>query len=304
MKRILSFLFFVGLFFITYIYHEDITKYIVNNYIYKKEIIITDSNKYKRNYNFEFIQQTDNFVPNNKQELYNVFYSILNNGWTNFTFYCGEEYLNCKDDIQDLTSENNVILSYINNFVHPYNSYSSISINMNNFGRINVKVNKLYSTNDIYLLDKFITTTYNTLIKNTMTDEQKIKTIHDYIINNSRYDQEWVSLTSDNRTHKSNTAYGPLMEHIGLCGGYTDAMALFLEKMHIKNYKIASDKHIWNYVYINNNWKHLDLTWDDPVTNTGNNVLQYDYYLINTKTLENKFDNEHNYPKNIYIEAN
>ena len=81
-------------------------------------------------------------------------------------------------------------------------------------------------------------------------------------------------------------------------------MELFLEKMNIKSYKIASENHIWNYVYINNNWKHLDLTWDDPITNTGKNVLQYDYYLLDTKALENKKDNEHIYNKNFYLEAN
>ena len=303
MKKLISFIFFISLFAVTYYYHEDITKYIIDNYIYKKEIIIEDANQYKRNYNFSYVRQTDNFFPNNKQELYNVFYTILNNGWEEFTFYCGDEYIECEQDIKQLTEENNTILSNINNYVHPYNSYSSISINMNNLKRITVNITKLYSDEEIIALNNFVDTTYNKLIKKTMTEQQKIKIIHDYIINNSVYDSQWKHLNEQTRTYKSNKAYGPLLQHIGLCGGYTDAMALFLEKMGIKNYKISSDNHIWNYLYINNSWKHLDLTWDDPVTNTGRNVLQYNYYLIDTKTLENKKDGEHNYLKDVYIEA-
>ena len=38
------------------------------------------------------------------------------------------------------------------------------------------------------------------------------------------------------------------------------------EDFGIKNYKIASSNHVWNYVYIENNWYHLDLTWDEKNT--------------------------------------
>lgn len=303
MKKVISFLFCLMLLGVVYYYKTDITKYIIDNYIYKKEIDLPDSNEYRRNYDFSFVQETNNFYPNNKQELYNVFYTILNNGYDSFTFYCGDKYTNCEKDIKELTQENNQILSTINNYVHPYNSYSSINVNMNSLGRINVNITKLYSSDDIYTLNSYINTNYSKIINNKMTDNEKIKAAHDFIINNSTYDKTWKETKSENRIHKSNIAYGPLIEKIGLCGGYTDAMELFLEKMGIKSYKIASDNHIWNYVYINNSWKHLDLTWDDPVTNTGKEILQYDYYLLDTKTLENKKDNEHNYPKEYYIEA-
>ena len=304
MKKVLAFLFWSIMLFFVYTYRVDITNYVINNYIYKKEIVIPDSNEYKRNYDFLFVQETDNFYPKNIQDLYNVFYTILNNGYDSFTFYCDKEYKNCEKDIKNLISdETNQILSSINNYVHPYNSYKSININMNNLHRVTVKVEKLYSDSDIYALNNYINTVYARIIKPEMTDLEKIKTFHDFIIGIAKYDKTWVTLDSENRTHKSNTAYGPLIEHIGLCGGYTDAMELFLEKAGIKSYKIASDNHIWNYVYINNSWKHLDLTWDDPVTNTGRNILQYDYYLLDTITLENKKDNEHNYVKDYYLEA-
>ena len=56
---------------------------------------------------------------------------------------------------------------------------------------------------------------------------------HNYIIENTTYDVE----RSDNGVinYKSDTAYGPLFEHQAICSGYTDLMAIFLDKFGIKN---------------------------------------------------------------------
>ena len=72
--------------------------------------------------------------------------------------------------------------------------------------------------------------------------------------------------------------------------------------------KISSDLHIWNLVYVNGEWKHIDATWDDPVTVSGQSVLLHDFFLISTSELfskENDYDmNNHEFNKNLYIEAN
>ncbi len=145
------------------------------------------------------------------------------------------------------------------------------------------------------------------LITDNMSSYDKIKAIHDYIINTTVYDQERanaVKNSSEYVKYKSNTAYGPLIEGKAICGGYTDAMALFLDKMGIPNYKVSSEKHIWNLVYIDGAWKHLDLTWDDPVVSTGENMLLHTFFLIDSTTLMANDATEHTYNKNIYIEAN
>ena len=46
--------------------------------------------------------------------------------------------------------------------------------------------------------------------------------------------------------YKSEIAYGPLFEGYAVCGGYTDLMELFLEKMNIKSYKIIEFE---GYIY-------------------------------------------------------
>ena len=138
-------------------------------------------------------------------------------------------------------------------------------------------------------------------VKNTKDEREIIKIIHDYIINNTKYDSD----KSDRNIEKynSNIAYGPLLQGYGLCGGYTDAMAIFLDYYDIPNYKVISENHIWNAVYLNNKWYHLDLTWDDPVMKDGSNTLEYTFFLITTKELEGQATNQHIFNKSVFSEV-
>ena len=72
----------------------------------------------------------------------------------------------------------------------------------------------------------------------------------------------------------------------------------------IDNYKIASGTHVWNAVKLDGQWYHLDLTWDDPVSNTGEDILDYKFFLVKNKDLEDldKNSNDHKFDKSIYLE--
>lgn len=107
--------------------------------------------------------------------------------------------------------------------------------------------------------------------------QKNITLAHDYIINNSKYDTDRSDLDIVN--YKSDIAYGPLLQGYGICGGYTDAMQLFLEKLGVKSYRVSSEKHIWNAVNLNDNWYNLDLTWDDPVVSDGSDALEYNFFF-------------------------
>ena len=100
--------------------------------------------------------------------------------------------------------------------------------------------------------------------------------------------------------YQSDNAYGVLIENYGICGGYTDAMMLFLEKFKVPNIKISTENHIWNYVEVDDKWWHLDLTWDDPVAENGKDILDDAYFLITEETLKSIEKEEHNYDKKIY----
>lgn len=307
MRKTLLGLFFIAILVITIVYQKEIVNYIMVNYIYQKEIVIENANEYKRNYNYNFVQQTDNFYPKNKQDILNIFYSVLNNGWDTFTFYCDVSYERCLDDVQEI-SKDEYILSNVNNFVHPYNSYSNLSINYNNLGRVIITVKKLYNNQEIKIIEQKVDEIYNEIITDEMTEKKKILAIHDYIIHNTSYDNERAEIIQKNienyqYKYQSHKAYGPLLQNMAICSGYSDTMALFLNKMGINNYKIASKDHIWNLVYLDNKWYHLDLTWDDPIVDNYEPMIIHNYFLITTEELEKEIDEQHIYSKEVYSEA-
>ena len=197
-------------------------------------------------------------------------------------------------------ANNQELLSHINNFVHPYNGFNHIETQYDSLGKISIHVDKSYTKEEINEISKKVDEIANQLINENDSQINNIKKIHDYIINQSIYDSDRSDYNIT--TYKSDIAYGPLIQGYGICGGYTDAMQLFLEKLNIKNYKISSKQHVWNAVYINNQWLHLDLTWDDPVTSTGENILDHNFFLIDTNTLLTLEQTEHQFNANIYQE--
>ena len=270
----------------------------VIDYFTKNEIIFT-KNEYFREYDFEFVQNTVNFEPTSEKDIINIFYTAMNSGMDSFIFYCPDEYVSCTDDISKLANDQ-VKLSHINNYVHPYNSFKHIETQYSSSGEVTLTFNRSYTDEEIEAINLKVDEIYNLIINETSTDIEKIRTIHDYIINNSVYDSERSEKNIIN--YKSDIAYGPLLQGFGICGGYSDAMQLFLEKLGIKNYKVSSESHVWNAVYLDGFWYHLDLTWDDPVTTDKSNILNHDYFLITSTQLLTKELTEHNYNQDVYLE--
>lgn len=300
MKKLL-YLFICVIFFI-FILDDKIFNYYENYYKKTDKAIVTNikalkTSKYFYNDNSGFVHNTENFYPKDKNELLNVYYSILNNGWENFSYYCDSKYTNCLDDINELSKDSQTF-SFINQLVHPYNSFKIIKSNYNSNNRIDINIEKKYSDEDILKIDNKINSIINELNINDYNNiEDKIKLFHDYIANTNKYDTNKESKKSK---YNSDTAIGTLFEGYSICSGYTDTMAIFLNKLGLENIKVANDKHTWNAVKINGKWKHIDLTWDDPVTNTGEDIIQYDYFLISTDDLIKKNEDEHTFSTIIY----
>ena len=294
--------FIISLFIIGFLFYfqSDLQKFY---YSILREVTKEDhtlvKNKYYRDYDFNFVQNTNSLEPQNRKQLLNVFYTIINSGMDNFTFYCPESYSSCLTDVEDLANDPD-LLSHINNFVHPYNGFNHIETQYDSLGKVNVHIQKSYSKKQIREINQVVDQLYNQLVVVGDSDINNIRRVHDYIINHTTYD----SLRSDYNitTYRSDIAYGPLLQGYGICGGYADAMELFLEKMGIINYKISSDQHVWNAVYLDQKWYHLDLTWDDPVTTNGENYLEHTFFMIDTPTLLATELSEHNFNQSIYSE--
>ena len=279
-------------------FYPEETKDFINNIIDKDEYVIAVANDYYLEGNFNYLQNWTDDVSN-KKELLNYIYHVVNTGSEYADGECTKEYTNCIADLNSIAKDDQT-LSIINNFVHPYNSFKTISFAYNKDGKFSLIIEHIYSKEEITSINYIVETNLKNIIKDNMTTEEKIKKIHDYVIDSTKYDTLKTENIHDD-TYKSNTAYGVLIQGYGICSGYSDTISIFLNALGIENYKISNDKHIWNLVYINGIWTHLDATWDDPISDT--NLNRDTYFLINYDELTKLNDNTHNFDKSIYTEA-
>ena len=302
MKKIIFPLILLIIVGIELFYLDDITLYVsklLNNH---PDVIIGPKNEFSKDYDFLYVQENTTFVPYSYGDLINIFYSILNNGWDKFTFYCPEEYNSCLKDIQSI-GNSDTTLTNINNYINPLNSFTSVNTIYDDSGEVTVEVEKLYDNDKINYIKNEINNILKKNVKDSMSVKDKIKALHDYIINNTKYDIERNEKNTS--AYESNSAYGLLKDHMAICSGYADTMAILLSNLGVKNYKVASSSHIWNAVEIDGKWYHLDLTWDDPVSNTGDDILDHKYFLISTeelKSLDGQEMIDHIFDKTIYLE--
>lgn len=106
-----------------------------------------------------------------------------------------------------------------------------------------------------------------------MNDHQKVKAIHDYVVQNLKYDENL----------KKYTAYEGLQTGEAVCQGYTLLTYKLLQGAGINNRIVegtaGGQLHAWNLVELGKRWYHLDTTWDDPLLAPPDQI-SYAYYLL------------------------
>ena len=126
---------------------------------------------------------------------------------------------------------------------------------------------------------------------NNKTDYEKIKKIHDYIIQNASYDTDT----------ENYSAYDNLINKRSTCQGYMSiAYKMFTEAgipCRIITGTGNKDSHGWNIVQLDGKWYNVDCTWDDPLTSDGKSISTYDYFLKSDKDFkghkrDDEFQNE------------
>ena len=100
-----------------------------------------------------------------------------------------------------------------------------------------------------------------------MSDYEKELAIHDYIVANCKYGQK------DESKEYAFRAYGCLVEGVAVCNGYAEAMSLLLTCAGVENSimtgSASGELHAWNLVKLDGQWYQVDVTWDDPIPDTG-----------------------------------
>ena len=285
--------------YITYVNYEKISTYVVRTVKkYTKDAVVVPSISYNhRMYSYLTVKETDNFEPKNIEDLKSIYFTVLNNGWDEFTFYCPMEYETCYEDIKTIANgEDENYITLINNYVSPFNSYKKYNTSIQD-DTIILRVDKIYTDEEIYTvntkIDNYISK--NNFNKSNIT-KKDIEKIHDYILSITTYDTNYKFT---DQIVDSNKATGVLVNGVSLCSGYADTFAVILDKLGVPNFRVSSEEHEWNAIYFNNRWYHIDLTWDDDEVIKTNNR---NFFMINTTELLNKDKKEHNFNKDQYLE--
>lgn len=127
---------------------------------------------------------------------------------------------------------------------------------------------------------------------NEETHFDRIKFVHDYLVENAIYDHdglnEYYKTSHDPSCEYIFTAYGCLVNQKTVCAGYAKAFQLIMREMgydclYVTGY--AGEAHAWNLVFIDGEGYYIDVTWDDLDLEDGEIPL-YSYFGLTTEYLE------------------
>ncbi len=91
------------------------------------------------------------------------------------------------------------------------------------------------------------------------TDFEKAVWLHDWLTANASYDLSYSYYSAD----------GVLVRGTGVCDSYRKAYEMLLNEAGVEATSATGGNHAWNQIKMNGEWYNVDVTWDDPVSSTG-----------------------------------
>ena len=132
----------------------------------------------------------------------------------------------------------------------------------------------------------------------TGSDYDKALFVHDYLVAHTSYDLQGSLQDSFQLCH---TAYGALVNHSAVCMGYTAAYQYLLRELGVycrsasgmvkdsarsslaKEYPQLDGSHAWNCVELDGEYYWVDVTWDDPLDQNGQDLggpVRHDFCFV------------------------
>ena len=105
------------------------------------------------------------------------------------------------------------------------------------------------------------------------TDEEKVKIIHDLIIDKVEYNNSFYDADFSEDTAYSQSAYSVFCTDLTVCAGYSQAFEMMCNGSGIDAVAVTSKDHEWNKVRLNDSWYNVDCTWDDA-----DGTIYYGYF--------------------------
>lgn len=138
-------------------------------------------------------------------------------------------------------------------------------------------------------------------LKNMKSDYEKEKAVHDYIVAHTTY-TDANQITTD-ITNPIYGVDGVLLNNNAVCQGYAETMKLFMDILGIECKIVTgvgkeNQPHAWNLVKLDNEWYHVDATWNDPSPDIPGQIL-YSYFNVTDEMIKEDhiIDSNKTYPK-------
>lgn len=142
---------------------------------------------------------------------------------------------------------------------------------------VTVEVKYLETLEQTAFVNKEVKVVLKQIVTPGMNNHQKVKVIHDWVVQNLKYDT----------SYRKYTAYAGLQSGSAVCQGYSLLTYKLLKEAGITNKIVEgtaqqagarSQSHAWNLVLLDGRWYHLDTTWDDPTPDQAGAVSS-EYYM-------------------------
>lgn len=190
-------------------------------------------------------------------------------------------------DVSDIVRgvlNNNPQYFYVKNYKYYYSQSSGnvISLEFTYYNSAS-ELKIAYEANVYSLLAK---------VNDSWSDMEKVVFINDYIASHCAYDE--AALQNSPAPHTYD-AYGALVNGRAVCQGYAEAFQDLMNRLDVPCEMVTSKtlNHAWNMVQIGNHWYHVDVTWNDPVSDLIGRARHY-YLLKSTSWFQDENKGKHN----------
>ncbi|MCI8484628.1 MAG: leucine-rich repeat protein [Lachnospiraceae bacterium] len=110
-------------------------------------------------------------------------------------------------------------------------------------------------------------------VDSSWSDLEKALYVNDYLATNCEYDT----------TYSKYSSYNVFVDKTAVCQGYALAYQELMNRLNIPCQVVSSEPldHAWNLVKIGSSWYHVDVTWNDPLSDQLGQARHY-YYMKST----------------------
>ncbi|RAP75270.1 transglutaminase domain-containing protein [Paenibacillus montanisoli] len=167
--------------------------------------------------------------------------------------------------LQDVFAENDYIAYIVDSYLYTIRTWGKTA-------KIKLTIKFRETADQTAKVDEQIKQLLSPDVLARLTPLETVTYIHDWIVTHLAYDT----------TLRRYTASEALDSGTAVCQGYSLLAHRMLAHAGIESKivegTVNSGSHVWNMVRLDSGWRHMDVTWDDPLPDRPNKI-SYAYFL-------------------------